>query len=103
MFKLSIYNLLVFVVVYIYDLFVLQVCLMHFILVILATISLVFNSRIQSIIVYIISVYVSILLLTKMIYQIEYIREDTWNVTCPVCFFFITSCIHLFVILLHIN
>ncbi|VVC24089.1 Hypothetical protein CINCED_3A012133 [Cinara cedri] len=60
-----------------------EVCLVHFVLVVLVTISLVFNSRIQSIIVYIISVYVSILLLTKMIYQIEYIREDTWNVTCP--------------------
>jgi len=60
------------------------VCLLHFVLVVLVTISLVFNSRIQSIIVYIISVYVSILLLTKMIYQIEYIREGTWNVTCPV-------------------
>lgn len=59
-------------------------CLVHFVLVVLVTISLVFNSRIQSIIVYIISVYVSILLLTKMIYQIEYIREGTWNVTCPV-------------------
>lgn len=60
-----------------------EVCLVHFVLVVLVTISLVFNSRIQSIIVYIISVYVSILLLTKMIYQIEYIREGTWNVTCP--------------------
>lgn len=57
---------------------------MHFILVLLVTISLVFNSRIQSIIVYIMSVYVSILLLAKMIYQIEYIRESTWNVTCIV-------------------
>lgn len=66
------------------NLFFNKVCLVHFVLVILVTISLVFNSRIQSIIVYIISVYVSILLLTKMIYQIEYIRESTWNVTCPV-------------------
>ncbi|XP_025418827.1 piezo-type mechanosensitive ion channel component-like isoform X7 [Sipha flava] len=60
-----------------------EVCLVHFVLVALVTISLVFNSRIQSIIIYIISVYVSILLLTKMIYQIEYIREGRWNVTCP--------------------
>ncbi|XP_050528332.1 piezo-type mechanosensitive ion channel component-like isoform X3 [Daktulosphaira vitifoliae] len=59
-----------------------EVCVVHFVLVMLVTISLVFNSRIQSIIVYIISVYVSVLLLAKMIYQIEYIREGTWNVTC---------------------
>lgn len=54
-------------------------------LILLVTISLVFNSRIQSIIIYIMSVYVSILLLAKMIYQIEYIRESAWNVTCNVC------------------
>lgn len=34
-----------------------------------------------------------------MIYQIEYIREDTWNVTCPVCINMYT----LNFILKHIN
>ncbi|XP_050433590.1 piezo-type mechanosensitive ion channel component isoform X6 [Adelges cooleyi] len=60
-----------------------EVCVVHFALVVLVTISLVFNNRLQLIIVYIISVFISVLLLAKMIYQIEYIREDTWNVTCP--------------------
>lgn len=59
-------------------------CAVHFVFVMLAVTSLTFGSRIQTVVAHIISVLVSILLLCKMIYQIENIKHDTWIVNCTV-------------------
>ncbi|KAL1124046.1 hypothetical protein AAG570_001816 [Ranatra chinensis] len=60
-----------------------DVCAMHLIFVLLAVISTTFGTNIQTMAVHATSVLVSILLLAKMIYQIQYIDHDHWNVTCP--------------------
>ncbi|XP_054282904.1 piezo-type mechanosensitive ion channel component isoform X3 [Macrosteles quadrilineatus] len=59
-----------------------DVCALHFVFVLLAVVSLTFGSNIQTVVTHIISVLVSILLLSKMIYQIEYIKHENWQVNC---------------------
>ncbi|XP_075212450.1 piezo type mechanosensitive ion channel component isoform X3 [Lycorma delicatula] len=59
-----------------------DVCAMHFILVLLTVIALTFGSNVQTLSAHISSVLVSILLLAKMVYQIEYIDHSRWDVSC---------------------
>ncbi|XP_049832005.1 piezo-type mechanosensitive ion channel component isoform X1 [Schistocerca gregaria] len=59
-----------------------DVCALHFILVLLAVISLSFGTKFQTIVAHICSVGVSCLILAKMIYQIEYIEHDLNDVNC---------------------
>uniref|UniRef100_A0A8D9ARX6 Piezo-type mechanosensitive ion channel component n=1 Tax=Cacopsylla melanoneura TaxID=428564 RepID=A0A8D9ARX6_9HEMI len=61
---------------------VFDVCAIHMSFIILTVISTTLSSRLQNIIIHITSVTVSILMLLKMIYQIEYIKHGEWNVTC---------------------
>lgn len=57
-------------------------CALYIIIVILISISFVFGRPIHTFSIYISSVLVSILLLARMIYQIQYIEHDRWNVVC---------------------
>lgn len=55
---------------------------MHIIFVILAVIASTLSTKAQTVIAHIMSVIISLLLLAKMIYQIDNIKHDNWNVTC---------------------
>lgn len=57
-------------------------CAMYMVIVILISISFVLGHTVNTFSVYISSVLVSLLLLARMIYQIQYIEHDKWNVTC---------------------
>lgn len=57
-------------------------CALYIIIIILISISFVFGRPVHTFAIYISSVLVSLLLLARMIYQIEYIEHDRWNVTC---------------------
>lgn len=62
-------------------------CALYLIIVVLIAISFVFGRPVHTFSIYISSVLVSILLLARMIYQIQYIVHDKWNVTCVSYFF----------------
>lgn len=62
----------------------LQPCALHFLMVLLVVVSLAFSSRAQDIACNICSVWVALLMLGTMIYQIEYIDMGVWNYTCVV-------------------
>lgn len=57
-------------------------CALYFVLVILIALSFTFGRPVQIFAIYCSSVLVSLLLLARMIYQIEYIEHMDYNVTC---------------------
>ncbi|KAK7789716.1 hypothetical protein R5R35_007290 [Gryllus longicercus] len=59
-----------------------DVCAVHFILLLMAVVALSFGTRIHSLITKICSALVSVFLLSKMIYQIQYIKPDIHDVNC---------------------
>lgn len=57
-------------------------CALYMVIVILIALSFIFGRPISTFAIYISSILVSILLLARMIYQIQYIEHDKWKVTC---------------------
>lgn len=57
-------------------------CAMHFVIVVLVALAFTFGRPMQVFAIYSSSVLVSVLLLARMVYQIQYIKHDIWNVTC---------------------
>ncbi|PSN54799.1 hypothetical protein C0J52_01988 [Blattella germanica] len=61
---------------------VFDVCAVHIVFMLLAVIALSFGSKTHTIVCHVVSVLVSILLLLKMIYQINYFVHETYQVNC---------------------
>ncbi|XP_057662854.1 piezo-type mechanosensitive ion channel component isoform X10 [Diorhabda carinulata] len=59
-------------------------CAIYFVIVVLATISFTCGRNVQMFTAYFTSVFVSVLILGRMIYQISYINDKKWNVSCRV-------------------
>ncbi|XP_055851574.1 piezo-type mechanosensitive ion channel component isoform X3 [Episyrphus balteatus] len=59
-----------------------EVCVLHIAFCALCIIGLISKSKVQIFISRIISLVVSIIILTKMIYQVQYISHERYNVTC---------------------
>ncbi|XP_055921322.1 piezo-type mechanosensitive ion channel component isoform X4 [Eupeodes corollae] len=59
-----------------------EVCVLHIAFCALCIIGLISKSKVQIFISRIISLVVSIIILTKMIYQVQYISHEKYNVTC---------------------
>nr|XP_014270454.1 piezo-type mechanosensitive ion channel component isoform X3 [Halyomorpha halys] len=59
-----------------------NVCALHMLFVVMTVASLMFGSNIQIIVAHSMSFFASIVLLAKMIYQIEYIEHGKFNVSC---------------------
>ncbi|KAK9510545.1 hypothetical protein O3M35_005299 [Rhynocoris fuscipes] len=76
-------HMLKFVMIALMVLSVVDVCVLHFMFVALVVVGIVFGTRVQTIVVHISSFLISIAFLSKMIYQINYIDHNQWNVTCP--------------------
>lgn len=59
-------------------------CALYIFIVILISLSFTFGRPMQLFTIYASSIFVSILLIARMIYQVQYITPDEWNVTCTV-------------------
>jgi len=58
---------------------------LYLIVIFLTVVSIILGRKMQMLVIYFSSIFASLLLLTRMIYQIQYIKHDKWNVTCEVC------------------
>lgn len=65
-----------------------SVSVLHVIFAIFPVMAVASRTSIQVLVSRIISLFASLLLLVKMIYQVEYIHHDTYDVICDVSFFF---------------
>lgn len=61
-----------------------DICAIHMIIMLLTVLALALGQRIQGIMIHLTSVLVSVMLLAKMIYQIQYIDHTKWDVFCDV-------------------
>ncbi|KAL3280583.1 hypothetical protein HHI36_003816 [Cryptolaemus montrouzieri] len=61
---------------------IVQPCALNLVVIILLVMGTVLSKRMQAIGVYSCSVFLSILLLARMVYQIQYFRASDWEVTC---------------------
>lgn len=72
-----------------------DVCAIHLVLMFLSVLALTLGQKFQVLAVHFSSILVSIMLLAKMIYQIQYIDHNKWDVYCDVsmayCLFFVFS------------
>lgn len=59
-------------------------CAIYFIIVVMISLACTFGRPMQLVAVYSSSILVSIMLLARMIYQVQYITPMSWNVTCVV-------------------
>lgn len=66
-------------------------CAMHFVIVVLIALAFTFGRSVQVFCIYSSSALVSVLLLARMVYQIQYIEHDRWNGTCVSSFFIILA------------
>ncbi|XP_046404278.1 piezo-type mechanosensitive ion channel component isoform X3 [Ischnura elegans] len=66
-----------FVLMAVYD-----VCALHFAFVVLSVVALPCGKKVQTIVIHLSSALTSVLFLSKMIYQIEYIRHEQWEANC---------------------
>ena len=66
---------------------VFDVCAVHFLFMLLAVIALSFGSKTHTLVCHVVAVLVSILLLLKMIYQINYFMHENYQVNCTVRIF----------------
>lgn len=62
-------------------------CALYFVLIILIVLACTLGRPLQIFAIYSSSVFVSLMLLARMIYQIKYIEPGKWNVTCIVSYF----------------
>ena len=61
-----------------------QKCALHFALFLGTIVAVVLKSTPQRLVVHMCSIFISSLLLTKMIYQIDYISHDYWQSNCTI-------------------
>lgn len=59
-------------------------CGLFFFIALLVVVAFTIGKKVIPTAIYISSIFVSIVLLARMVYQIEYIEHDMWNVTCDV-------------------
>ncbi|KAG8229185.1 hypothetical protein J437_LFUL001057, partial [Ladona fulva] len=59
-----------------------EVCALHLAFIVLSVAALPCGKKIQAIVIHLCSALTSLLLLSKMIYQIEYIRHEQWEANC---------------------
>ncbi|KAG5890381.1 hypothetical protein JTB14_029746 [Gonioctena quinquepunctata] len=59
-------------------------CAVYFLIVVFLPVAFIFGRPMQIFVVYASSLLVSLVLLFRMIYQIQYIRPGNWNVTCEI-------------------
>nr|CAI5853648.1 unnamed protein product [Callosobruchus analis] len=59
-------------------------CALYFVIVVLISLALTFGRPMQTFAIYFSSLLVSIMLLSRMIYQIQYITPQNWDVNCTV-------------------
>lgn len=71
--------------------FLLQVCAIHLLFVITVVIAINLRRGLQIIAIKVMAAVIAMLMVTKMIYQIKYIKHDEWNVNCTVNVLFIRS------------
>ncbi|GJQ85619.1 hypothetical protein Trydic_g20169 [Trypoxylus dichotomus] len=57
-------------------------CALYYIVVLLVIVSITSGRRLQFFVIYTVSVFTSVLLLSRMVYQIQYIKHENWNVSC---------------------
>lgn len=62
-------------------------CALYLLVIVLIVLALTFGRPMMVISIFATSCFASVLLLSRMIYQIQYIEPDVWNVTCPVNIF----------------
>lgn len=63
---------------------IVQPCALDLVVIVLLVIGTVVGKRMQPIAIYSCSVFLSILLLARMVYQIKYFEASHWEVTCSV-------------------
>lgn len=71
--------LLIAIVMSIYD-----KCALYLLIVLFVIMGITLGRKMMIFVIYSSSIFVSVILLSRMVYQIQYIKHDTWNVTCPV-------------------
>ncbi|KAK9732190.1 Piezo [Popillia japonica] len=59
-------------------------CALYCIVILLGIIGLTSGRKVCLFVIYFCSVFVSCMLLARMVYQIQYIKHDYWNATCPI-------------------
>nr|CAH7742364.1 unnamed protein product [Callosobruchus chinensis] len=59
-------------------------CALYFVIVVLISLALTFGRPMQTFAIYFSSLLVSVMLLSRMIYQIQYITPQNWDVNCTV-------------------
>ncbi|CAG2067606.1 unnamed protein product, partial [Timema podura] len=59
-----------------------NVCALHLLLVVLVVAAMSFGRNVLMVVTHIVSVLISLLLLTNMIYQIDFFKHDEYNVNC---------------------
>nr|CAD7420245.1 unnamed protein product [Timema poppensis] len=59
-----------------------DVCALHLLLVVLVVAAMSFGRNVLMVVTHIVSVLISLLLLTNMIYQIDFFKHDEYNVNC---------------------
>ncbi|KRT85167.1 hypothetical protein AMK59_3003, partial [Oryctes borbonicus] len=57
-------------------------CAMYYIVVLLVIVTITTGRKMQFFVIYAVSIFTSFLLLSRMVYQIKYIKHENWNVTC---------------------
>lgn len=67
-------------------------CALYFMIVVIISLAFTFGRPMQLFGIYLSSLLVSVLLLARMIYQIQYITPDNWNVNCTVSVFIKNLC-----------
>lgn len=80
-----------FIMLYAFLLSIYNVCLLHITLVILTVIAITSRSSLQILVSRVISVFVAILFIVKMIYQIDFIEHNNYDVVCNVSICFVYS------------
>lgn len=77
-------------------------CALYYIVLFFVVLSVTTSRKMQLFVIYSTSIFISLILLARMVYQIQYIKHDTWKVTCNVSnfnvqrfffFFFFTVCL----------
>lgn len=75
-----------FVLIFLMLLCIYDKCALYFILVVLVVLACILGRPMQVFAIYASSVFVSLMLLARMVYQIDYIEPGNWNVSCVVSY-----------------
>lgn len=63
---------------------IVQPCALDLVVIILLVVGTVVGKRMQPVAIYSCSVFLSVLLLARMVYQIKFFRASNWEVSCSV-------------------